>query len=97
MSNCVICKEAATEDHHLFPIHLGGPRTGATIPLCGNCHTYSHQTAILLAKGTALRPDLDVWYSKYTTAHLVVERIVKAMIMAEENPLEGVVCRYILK
>lgn len=86
--NCWICeKVAATESHHVYPIHLGGPKDGIQIPLCGNCHAYVHQTATKLYKGQALAGNLEKWYNGIERAKRAANLIVQASINAEDKDI----------
>lgn len=85
---CWICNEAeATESHHLYPIHLGGPTDGQQINICGNCHSFAHQSAEKLFSGKALDGKLRVWYDRFARGRKTVVVIVKAMIAAENLDL----------
>lgn len=38
------------EEHHVWPIYLGGPKDGETIWLCGTTHTSVHEILRMLLK-----------------------------------------------
>lgn len=89
--NCHICEKAtATESHHVYPIHLGGPTDGIQIPLCGNCHQFTHNTASRMHAGTSLDGKLSAWYDKNPKSKGPVKIIVEAMVNAETQDMGNV-------
>lgn len=91
MGNCHICEEVpSTESHHVYPIHLGGPVDGIQIPLCGNCHSFVHNTANKIFAGGVLDKKLCYWYDKYAKAKPPVKIILEALQNAEMANLDNV-------
>lgn len=54
--NCCLCGRPKTEDHHIFPTHLGGPENGPTVPLCSNHHRDLHYAHSKIKSG--VYPDI---------------------------------------
>lgn len=90
---CWACgKNEATEKHHLWPIHLGGPQEGTTFFICGNCH---HDTHVLANRIYANKP-VDKDYPKRVV--ILAKAIVKAKIaMQGTQELEDAEVRMVIK
>lgn len=77
----------ATEWHHIVPQHLGGPKDGPLVNLCGSCHNKVHRVAVKRSKNNN-EDEVNVKQS------LLVKLIVKAMFADKNN--EGEIPRNIM-
>lgn len=95
MPKCVIraCNNDAMEEHHLFPTHLGGDIEGPTIWICPTCHRKIHIYAGRIFRGKSLGEYDEVWLR---AAAPLINRIVRAMREAENNPLSQAPARIVL-
>jgi hypothetical protein len=96
MPKCVIatCKETALESHHIFPTALGGSEDGPQIWLCPTCHRKVHIYASRLFRGVAINEPDERWLR---AAYPVINRIVRALREAENNPLDQAPARIVLE
>lgn len=96
MPNCciAICQQPALEEHHIFPTHLGGEKSGPTVWLCSNCHRNIHLAASRIYRGKPPGDFNPLWLEQ---AAPLIGRIVRALREFEGADDSQIESRLIIK